>query len=166
MTTPNFFDDLAQKCAKAKFDAENLLRAEQASFKAALTEMWEKQRLSLAEETVRQRKGSMTVEFDTKDLNFREFKPNIDDFRDNLPDELAKATKNAKDAEQLNVYQVNPYGALHHGELPKFACQVVFEHATVTYLKEWRTKKDEQREAPAAKKPKLKPEPEVKKEPA
>ena len=165
MTTPGFFDDLAQKCAKATFDDENLLRAERASFKGALTEIWEKQKLSLAEEAVRERNNFLTASFDTKDLKFRVFKPDINNFRDNLPDELAEAVK-GKDAKKGHVYQLNPYRAAHEGELPKFACQVNFQHAADAYLKEWRTKKDEQREAPAAKKPKLKPEPEVKKEPA
>ena len=53
MTTPSFFDDLAKKCAKTKFDAENLRREERASFKSLLTEQWEKMKPILAEQAVK-----------------------------------------------------------------------------------------------------------------
>lgn len=165
ITTPSFFDDLAEKCAKTKFDTENKWREEVASFKGLLTEMWEKQKHALAEKAVKNGDHFLTACFDIGLLNFKVYKPDIYNFRDNLPDEFAEATK-GKDAQKGHVYPVNPYRVAHEGELPKFACKVVFQHATDAHLKEWRTERDEERDAPAAKKPKLEPEPEVKEEPA
>ena len=172
MTTPSFFDDLAEKCAKTKFDAENKRRVEQASFKCLLTELWEKQKPSLAETAVKNGDHSLTAIFCIGKLKFKAYKPDIYAFRDHLPTELAQATK-CQNAEKGHVYEVVGR-ALE--ERPVYACKVVFQHATDAHLKEWRSKRDEEDEVEemmaaveaaeaAAKKPKLEPNPEPKPEP-
>lgn len=162
MTTPSFFDDLAEKCAKTKFDAENLRREERASFKRLLTERWEKMKPILAEKAVKNGDDSLTATFGIGLLHFKAYKPDIYDFRDNLPDELAQATK-CKNAEKGHVY---PVDSEYWYERPVYACKVVLKPTMDAHLKEWRTKRQEEEEsdAPAAKKPKQ--EAKVKEEPA
>lgn len=169
MTTPGFFDDLAKKCAKTKFDAENVRSEERASFKRLLTERWEKMKPTLAEQAVKDGNESLTATFGIGLLNFKAYKPDIYDFRDHLPDELAEATK-CRNAEKGHVYPV--YSECLK-ERPVYACKVVLKPTMDAHLKEWRTKRqEEESDAPAAKKPKqeakqeAKPEPKVKEEPA
>ena len=160
MTTPSFFDDLAEKCAKTKFDAENLRREERASFKRLLTERWEKMKPILAEKAVKNGDDSLTATFGIGLLHFKAYKPDIYDFRDHLPDELAEATK-CKNAEKGHVF---PVDSEYVYERPVYACKVVLKPTMDAHLKEWRTKRQEECDAPAAKKPKQ--EAKVKEEPA
>ena len=95
-------------------------------------------------------------------LNFKAYKPDIYDFRDNLPDELAQATK-CKNAEKGHVFPVDS-GYLK--ERPVYACKVILKQTIDAHLKEWRTNRQEERDPPAAKKPKQEPkqEPKIKRE--
>lgn len=168
MTTPSFFDDLAEKCAKTRFDAENLRNKERDSFKGLLTEMWEKQKHFLAQEAVRKGAESITARFRIGFLNFKAYKPSIFDFRDHLPDELAQASKGK--GEKGCVYPITttcgPGDREEEG--PLYACEVKFHQVMAAHLKEWRMKgQEEERDEPAAKKPKPEPkrEPKVKDEP-
>lgn len=165
MTTPSFFDDLAKKCAKTKFDVENLRREERDSFKRLLTQQWEKMKPILAEKAVKDGHESITASFGIGLLNFKAYQPTIYDFRDHLPDELAQATK-CKNGEKGHVLEID---SGYKKECPVYGCTVIFGQTVATHLKEWRTKRqEEESDAPAAKKPKQEPklEPKVKEEPA
>ena len=166
MTTPNFFADLAKKCAKATYEHEIALDEEVAKFKGLLTKVWDDQKSSLAKLAVDNGDSSMTVLFGIGAMKFKAFRPGIRDLEKHLPDELAQAVK----AKKGRVFTPNQ-SVLSMANRPVLAVEITYKDDMDAHLKQIRQtqegpkrKREEAKPAEPAARQEPKQEPKIKRE--